>query len=186
MIDKQFAEQMARYNRWQNANLYGCADQISSEDRKRERGAFFGSIHATLNHLLWADQIWMHRFAGTERPSGGIKESVAHYPDWQDLKREREALDKVILRWAESLDPSWPEGNLTWYSGAAQMEITRYVDPCGCSQPPYPARFCRRRTLSSRPSRSGGCGMSWARGRLSESRLGSPGAPCQNRFSRQC
>ncbi len=134
----------------------GCADQISSEDRKRERGAFFGSIHATLNHLLWADQIWMHRFAGTERPSGGIKESVAHYPDWQDLKREREALDKVILRWAESLDPSWPEGNLTWYSGAAQMEITRYVDPCGCSQPPYPARFCRRRTLSSRPSRSGG------------------------------
>ena len=125
MIDKQFALQMARYNRWQNANLYGCADQISSEDRKRERGAFFGSIHATLNHLLWADQIWMLRFAGTERPSGGIKESVAHYPDWQDLKREREALDMVILRWAESLDSSWPEGNLTWYSGAAQMEITR-------------------------------------------------------------
>ncbi len=56
MIDKQFVEQMAKYNRWQNANLYTCGDALSDEDRKRERGAFYGSIHATLNHLLWSDR----------------------------------------------------------------------------------------------------------------------------------
>ena len=63
---------MARYNRWQNENLYGVADTLTDGERRRERGAFFGSIHATLNHLLWADQIWMNRLAGSPRPEGGI------------------------------------------------------------------------------------------------------------------
>jgi len=55
----------------------------------------------------------MHRFAGMEKPSGDLKASVAHTPDWQDLKRERESFDEVILRWAESLDPAWFDGELT-------------------------------------------------------------------------
>ena len=62
MIDPAYVQRMARYNRWQNANLYGVADTLSDEERRRERGAFFGSIHKTLSHLLWADQIWMSRF----------------------------------------------------------------------------------------------------------------------------
>ena len=76
MIDRQFVERMARYNRWQNRNLYDSADRLSDEERARERGAFFGSIHGTLDHLLWGDRIWMHRFAGTQKPAGGIKEST--------------------------------------------------------------------------------------------------------------
>ena len=51
--------------------------RLSDTERRRERGAFFGSIHATLNHLLWADRIWMSRLAGTPRPDGGIPESVS-------------------------------------------------------------------------------------------------------------
>jgi uncharacterized damage-inducible protein DinB len=125
MIDQQFVERMARYNRWQNQNLYGCADKLSDEDRKRERGAFFGSIHGTLNHLLWGDRIWMHRFAATERPRGSIKESTSQCAAWDDLKRERQAFDELILRWAEALDPAWLDGELTWFSGAAQRDITR-------------------------------------------------------------
>ena len=125
MIDKQFVKQMAQYNRWQNANLYACGDELSDADRKSDRGAFFGSIHATLNHLLWADRVWMHRFAGTAKPPGDIKSSAAHISNWQTLKHDRESLVEVILRWAESLDEGWLEGELTWYSGAAQAEITR-------------------------------------------------------------
>jgi uncharacterized damage-inducible protein DinB len=125
MIDRQFVERMARYNRWQNQNLYGSADKLSDEDRKRDRGAFFGSIHGTLDHLLWADRIWMSRFAGTEKPPGGIRESVSQHPDWQELERAREVFDETILRWAQSLDPRWLEGDLTWFSGAAQKEISR-------------------------------------------------------------
>lgn len=125
MIDKSYVQQMARYNEWQNRNLYGAADQIGDAERKRERGAFFGSIHGTLNHLLWGDQIWMSRFAGMPKPEGGIAGSTTRFPDWEDLKRERVAFDRAIIDWAEKLDPHWFESDLVYFSGAAQREIRR-------------------------------------------------------------
>jgi uncharacterized damage-inducible protein DinB len=123
VIDKSYAHLMSRYNEWQNANLYGAADKLSDDERRRERGAFFGSIHATLDHLLWGDQIWMSRFAATPKPEGGIKGSVSRHPVWEDLKRERAAFDRVIIDWAANLDPNWLEGDLTYFSGAAGREI---------------------------------------------------------------
>lgn len=122
MIDKANLQKFARYNRWQNENLYGAADTLSDEDRKRERGAFFGSIHGTFNHLVWADRMWFSRFAGTPKPSVGIKDSAALYPDWDELKRERIRLDEALIGWADGLAPDWTEGDLVWFSGATQRE----------------------------------------------------------------
>ena len=125
MIDLGYVQCLARYNRWQNENLYAVADRLSDGERRRERGAFFGSIHATLNHLLWADRIWMSRLAGSPRPEGGIPESVATYSEWNDLKRERAAFDTVIVDWADRLDPASLEGDLTWFSGAIKAELRK-------------------------------------------------------------
>jgi uncharacterized damage-inducible protein DinB len=125
MIDLGYVQRMAHYNRWQNENLYGVADTLSDAERQRPRGAFFGSIHATLNHLLWADRIWMSRLAGTPRPEGGIPQSVATYGDWSDLKRERAAFDAVMLDWADALDSAALEGELTWFSGAIKAEVRK-------------------------------------------------------------
>jgi len=108
MIDVHYVQCMARYNRWQNENLYGAADTLSDAERRRDRGAFFGSIHATLNHLLWADRIWMSRLAGTPQPDGGIPESVALHSDWDELKRERKAFDAVVIDWADRSQASSP------------------------------------------------------------------------------
>lgn len=55
---------MARYNAWANARLYRMASQLPDEQYRRDVGAFFRSLHGTLNHLLTADQIWMHRLTG--------------------------------------------------------------------------------------------------------------------------
>ena len=74
MIDRAYVQRMARYNRWQNENLYGVADGLPAEERQRERGAWFGSIQKTLGHILWGDRIWMSRFADVPRPEGGIAE----------------------------------------------------------------------------------------------------------------
>jgi uncharacterized damage-inducible protein DinB len=124
MISTEHVHAMAEYNRWQNANLYGTADALSDAARKEPRGAFFGSIHATLNHLLWADQIWMSRFAGTPKPKvPSIPESVRMVDSWDELKRERIAFDQVIIDWAERLDPAWLAGDLTWFSGAMGREV---------------------------------------------------------------
>lgn len=126
MITPAYVRTMAAYNRWQNRNLYGCADALTDEQRKEQRGAFFGSIHGTLSHLLWGDQIWMSRFAGTPRPkAAGIPESPTMVEGWDDLKRERAAFDEVIIAWADKLDPQWLEGDLTWYSGGAKRDLTK-------------------------------------------------------------
>ena len=124
MIDPAYAQRMARYNRWQNQNLYGVADRLSDAERRHERGAFFGSVHKTLSHLLWGDRVWMSRFSGGSRPEVGIAGSVSLYPDWDELKRERAAFDEEIIAWADGVDAAWLAGDLTYYSGGAKRDIT--------------------------------------------------------------
>ena len=57
---------LSRYNQLMNRRLYALAATLSDEERRRERGAFFGSIHGTFNHLLLGDRIWMLRLTGDE------------------------------------------------------------------------------------------------------------------------
>src|ERR1700694_5014623 len=116
MIDRAYVQRMARYNRWQNENLYGVADTLPDSERRRERGAFFGSIHKTLSHLLWGDRIWMSRFSDLPKPSGGIPESVSLYSDWVTLKAERASFDQSMMDWADAVDPAWLTAEQTFYS----------------------------------------------------------------------
>lgn len=126
MITPAYARTMASYNRWQNESLYAAASTLTDAQRKEKRGAFFGSIHGTLNHLLWGDQSWMSRFAGTPVPKPpSIPASVDMHPDWADLTRERQAFDQVIIAWAERLDPAWLEGDLTWFSASVGRDVTK-------------------------------------------------------------
>lgn len=126
MITPAYVGTLARYNRWQNESLYRAAATLSDTERCADRGAFFGSIHGTLNHILWGDQIWMSRFAGTPPPRvGTIKDSVALCSTWSDLVAERESFDETIVAWSEQVDEAWLDGTLTWYSGAMGRELTK-------------------------------------------------------------
>ncbi|WP_338420758.1 DinB family protein [Pontivivens ytuae] len=101
MISPDWVRMMARYNAWQNGLVYDCAERVGAAARQAERGAFFGSIEKTLNHLLWADRMWMSRFAGTPKPkTGSIAASVGEEADWATLAAERVAMDRVISDWA--------------------------------------------------------------------------------------
>ena len=94
----------ARYNRWMNDKLFGLAATLSDEARKRDSGAFFKSIHGTLNHLLLADRVWLGRFNGLTLPNelmapGGIRSLDQElYADFDDLRRERASTDEELLR----------------------------------------------------------------------------------------
>lgn len=120
MISLQFVRTMARYNRWQNRSLYAAADTLSPEERRKDRGAFFASIEGTLNHLLWGDMMWLHRFAETPKPKGGIKESATRITDWPALKAERAALDLAIVGWADGLSEEWLADDMRWLSSSGQ------------------------------------------------------------------
>lgn len=125
MIDKTFVTTMARYNRWQNESLYGAADMLDDEARRLDRGAFFRSIHGTFCHLLWADRMWLSRFAGTPKPAVPGSESARMIDAWDELVAERRATDDVIDDWAAGLSPDWLAGELTWVSGVSRRELTR-------------------------------------------------------------
>ena len=124
MITPAYAQTMARYNQWQNENIYGAAAKLRDDDRKSSRGAFFGSIHATLNHILWADQMWLMRFgAGPEPGPNSIAEGLEQFAGWEELNAQRQRLDAVIGEWAANLTADDLAKDLKWYSGGAQRDL---------------------------------------------------------------
>lgn len=126
MASAWYAQTMTRYGAWQNENLVAAADQLSDAARRMDRGAFFGSIFGTLNHLLWADRMWISRFAASEKPRmGSIGQSVGETEHWQEYRAARNLMDKTIRDWAAGLDPAWFEDDLTWWSGAAGREMSK-------------------------------------------------------------
>ncbi len=126
MISTGYVRTMAAYNRWQNSSLYDAANTISESERKRQRGAFFGSIHATLSHILWGDQMWMSRFTASLPPAAAtMPASTDMHPRWEDLVTARTTFDNTISAWAEDLDPAWLEGDLTWTSAALNLTASK-------------------------------------------------------------
>jgi len=125
VITPDYVRVMARYNAWQNASLFGAADQINEDARRQDRGAFFGSIQGTLAHLLWGDTIWMSRFDGWDAPAAGIPDSPAFIDDWVALKAARDLADGRILDWAGRVSGADLTGDLAWYSGAMKRDVTK-------------------------------------------------------------
>ncbi len=128
IVNPGFLRVMAAYNQWQNESLYKAASSLSDEDRKRERGAFFGSLHATLSHILWGDRIWLSRFADHAPPDTPIGDSGAMITDWDTLKAERMKTDDFIITWTKGVTAAALEGDLNWYSGAYGRTISMRRD----------------------------------------------------------
>lgn len=111
----QAAARMAEYNRWMNERVYDAAAKLDDATLVADKGAFFGSILGTLNHIAVADSIWLHRFA--QHPASfaaldalsafpqptSLTQSLA--PDLAALRRYRRQLDELIERWVPALTP---------------------------------------------------------------------------------
>ncbi|MDO9709011.1 DinB family protein [Paracraurococcus lichenis] len=124
MISPDWCRLMAAYNAEMNRRLYAAAAELPDAARRQERGAWFGSIHGTLCHLLWGDRQWMSRFAGWDPPPPGIPNSPGLIHDFDELRAARSEADARIEAWAATLTPDWLAGELTWFSGASQKQMT--------------------------------------------------------------
>lgn len=126
MITPAHAQMMARYNSWQNQSLYDAADTLTDDARQQDRKAFWGSIHGTLNHILWGDQNWMSRFDGTPAPNAPNEPVSEHdLATWHGLKLARAEFDQTIEAWTDRLTDDWLREDLTWYSGAVGRDVTK-------------------------------------------------------------
>ena len=124
MNAREWATMMARYNAWQNANLYGAADGLTDAARREDRGAFFRSIHGTLSHVLWADHMWLSRLTGREKPDVPQAASGGYNPIWEELIEARDSTDAELSAWAASLTDEAVASDLNWFSGGSQREMS--------------------------------------------------------------
>jgi uncharacterized damage-inducible protein DinB len=91
----------AGYNAWCNERLYDAAASVSDADYRADRGAFFKSLHGTLNHLLLGDRIWMNRFTGEFELPKTLDEIL--YDDFAALRADRRKMDRSIKRYIDGL-----------------------------------------------------------------------------------
>lgn len=105
---------MAEYNEWMNARFYDCASQLSVKQINADLGAFFGSISATLNHILVGDLMWLKRFAKHSTNFPALAELASMetpvsldqvlYPNFSELRLARAKVDRIILDFCADLE----------------------------------------------------------------------------------
>jgi uncharacterized damage-inducible protein DinB len=107
MLDRDYVRLMAEYNAWMNDKLYAACAQLDDEERKRDRGVFFKSIHGTLNHLMWGDRAFLRGLLGWDVKVGKPADTL--FDDFAALRAERKRYDEALLAWARAFE----EGKLS-------------------------------------------------------------------------
>jgi uncharacterized damage-inducible protein DinB len=123
MITPDYVRTMAAYNAEMNRRIYAAAGKMTDAERKEDRRLFWGSLHGTLNHLLWGDQAWMSRFASWPKPTHPIKQSAQLYDNFAELSIERVRADAAMSEWAKGVAQEWLDQDLVWFSGSMQREM---------------------------------------------------------------
>lgn len=110
---------LCRYNIWMNQRLYEACAGLPDAQRKRDLGAFFKSIHGTLNHLLLADRVWLGRATGAPFSVRALDQEL--YADFAELRAQRERTDAELAAWIASLQPQDFARELT-YTGITRPQ----------------------------------------------------------------
>ena len=122
-IARPYLVSMAAYNTWMNGKLYDAAAKLPAGEIARDRGAFFKSILGTLNHLLFADLVWIGRFKdGASRVTG--ESSRLLHEDLDKLREARGLIDREIEAWASTVDEAWLARPFTFRTLKGDAEYT--------------------------------------------------------------
>lgn len=127
---------MAEYNRWMNARLYDAAGSLSGELVFEERGAFFGSLFGTLNHIAVGDTIWLRRFVQLPGQDS-VREALDAFPapatltqqllpTLSGLRAYRDKLDGLIARFAGDVTQEQLDATLSYTNTAGQSQARNF------------------------------------------------------------
>ena len=113
---------LAAYNRWSNVRLYDACAGLGDAARKQDRGAYFSSIHNTLNHILVGDRAWLDRVEGID--TGPVTLDAVLFDDFDALRQARAAEDDRIDRVLMGLDETRMAGDLSYRNVAGESHRT--------------------------------------------------------------
>jgi uncharacterized damage-inducible protein DinB len=116
---------LAAYNEWVNRRLYDAASLLPNREYRADRGAFFGSLHGTLNHLLLGDRIWLHRFTGEGDEPAELDAIL--YDDFAALRTAREAEDSRIIAYVDGLTDAAVAGTIRYRTTRNPTAIEQHL-----------------------------------------------------------
>ncbi|RDV01831.1 DinB family protein [Undibacter mobilis] len=120
-------QMFAAYNAWCNERLYDAIAKVPDAEYRADRGAFFKSLHGTLNHLLVADRIWMRRFTGVGEVPPGLNAIL--FDRFEDLRAARRSQDVLINRYIDGLDQARLDGTLRYKTVVNPQVIEQPLAP---------------------------------------------------------
>lgn len=91
MLDE--VRQLFAYNAWANGKIFDAAAGLTAEQYTRDLKSSHGGIHGTLAHIVWAEQLWLHRWL--ERPNPAVPQGrdladlAAVRGRWEEVEAER-------------------------------------------------------------------------------------------------
>ena len=118
---------LARYNAWANARIYEAAAALSDADYRANRGAFFKSVHGTLNHLLVGDRIWMRRFTGAGDAPNRLDAIL--FEDFADLRAARDREDGRIVAYVDSVGEEALQGLIRYRTITNPTDVEQPLAP---------------------------------------------------------
>ena len=121
-MTSSYFHRFGRYNAWANRRLYEACAALNPTDYRAPRPSFFGSIHATLNHILVGDRVWMGRLEGA--PGGIERLDQVLYDEFSDLRAARESEDARILGFVSGLGEEAIAGTLRYRNMAGEAQET--------------------------------------------------------------
>ncbi|MEL0657752.1 DinB family protein [Psychromonas arctica] len=110
---KEHVYLMADYNQWMNQKIYEAVNTMTPEKYHEDKGAYFGSVFASLNHICVADTLWLKRCSVVLQTYDAYA-PIAALPmpesldvflanNFNDLKDRRVLLDEALLEIANLL-----------------------------------------------------------------------------------
>lgn len=123
---------LASYNASMNEKLYLAAGTLPQEVLIADRGAFFGSILGTLNHIVAGDTIWLRRFLAHPSSLSSLKAMTeipvptslaARYSnDLQALLEHRRRLDAILVALATEVSDSDLDATLLYKNSRGEFQ----------------------------------------------------------------
>src|SRR2546426_5410562 len=84
-------QELFAFNAWASRRIFDGAAQLGAADYLRDLKSSHGGVHGTLCHIVWAEQLWLHRWLGKPAPAVAQGQELASLADVRPRGEEVEA-----------------------------------------------------------------------------------------------